>query len=225
MPDAVRPIVTGLSGSKPGVLALWGGLSLFGCYASSPSQEEPERRCTGDPAIAAVVERVSAVSPPAEGFIRVTLNDGETYLLDTTEPSTSVLVEIIESLRERGNPVHLEYRRGTRVVVDLGLPMEAHVLTITATADGVDVRLLVSEAIHRLQRDQPCYNAFLQELRDSLDRGTSVLVTEDSETVKHSPTALAEGRVSILFAASATETWQLRRQRIDFFTASQRTGG
>ena len=164
-----------------GIVAL-----LAGCYMSSPAQEDAagEPSCTGNPATAAVVDRVASVSAPTEGTIRVTLAGGGTWLLDLADHSALVWADIIESIRSRGDFVYLEYDRETRVVVDLGLPMEYEVLTIRDAADGVDVTFEISAAIHHLLRTQPCYDFFLGTLRDALARGTKVLVT-DSVTYDH----------------------------------------
>jgi len=161
--------------------SVWVAALVCSCHASHARVEQGSRpSCTGDPATEAVLDYVESVSAPAGGPIEVLLADGMTYLFDASDPASPAYAGIVESRRESGSPVYLEYYRDTKVIVDLGLPMEFRVLTITETADGVAVTLEVSAAIHALRRTQPCYDFFVEDLRTAMARGSTVWVTHNS---------------------------------------------
>ncbi len=157
------------------------GLIACGCWTSHVREDLPAGYdCTGDPSTASVLLHVVSVSAPSGGYVRVTLTDGQDYLFETSDPSTTGLVEIVESRHERHEPIFFEYVRDTRVVVDLGLPMPYRVLRITEEDEGALMEFETSAAIHLLPADQTCYALFLSFLRAALDAGTAVWVTHDS---------------------------------------------
>jgi hypothetical protein len=152
-----------------------------GCQASHDRSAGPSRaECTGDPDTAAVLDRIVSVSGPSDGYYRVILEDGATYLLDASLASSEGYAGIIESVRSRGEPIYLEYGRDDHLVVDVGLPASYRVLTITETTDGVAMTFDVSAAIHPMSRDLPCYDLFLSDLDHALANDTPVWITHDS---------------------------------------------
>ena len=161
--------------------------AIAGCYESraivdggSGGPGPDWSACTGDPATASVLEMVESVGDPEGGFIRVALADGNTYLFDAGEPSSAGLAEIVGSRMGRGEPVYFEYERATKVIVDLGLPMELRVLTIEEVAEGSAMTFEVSAAIHLMRSTISCYDLFVGVLEDALEDGTLVWVTHNA---------------------------------------------
>ena len=156
-------------------------IATAGCYRSHQQEAAPPLSdCTGNPATAAVVDMIESVSAPSGGFYEVALEGGGTYLFDASDPSSEIYVDIVESRMSRGEPIYLEYERDTRLIVDVGMPMEFLVLTIEETAEGAHMTFEVSAAIHGMSSALTCYDLFLETLRTALANGTTVWVTHNS---------------------------------------------
>lgn len=133
--------------------------------------------CTGDPSTDTVLDQVLWVATAPDGWTEVALADGYTYLL---RPEDELYADIIDSHRERGLPIYLEYEIATTIVVDVDLPQEYTVLTIVEEEDAARMTFDVSHAIHPMDRALPCYDLFLETLKAALDDGTTVWVTHDT---------------------------------------------
>ena len=161
------------------VLAL---LGLTGCYTSSsmdsgPPGENPECPLWGT---SVFVDYVQAISEPSEGFVTVTLLDGHQFRLDVQTARGEFWAGIIGSYRDSHEPLYFEVDGpGTMTIIHLLLPLESPVRAVRTAAEGTEVELDYSAAIHFLHLSHTCYEQMLAALETSLSRGSAVLVSTD----------------------------------------------
>jgi len=68
---------------------------------------------------------------------------------------------------------------GTMMIIDLIMPLESTVHSITSAADGMQVELVYSAAIYFLYLSHPCYEQMLAAIETALIRGSTVLASTD----------------------------------------------
>ncbi len=143
----------------------------------------------------ALVDRVSEVAADAElgatktgsrtaPFLRVLFHSGRAGLLDMRVPQSAVWADVLQSLRETGQPAYVNIDGETGVITDLLLPQMLTVESIRPTPeeDGVQVDLVISEARHFLRRSTPRYGELLEALEIARKRKATVLVTESLDS-------------------------------------------
>ncbi|MFH1437337.1 MAG: hypothetical protein ABIJ56_16655 [Pseudomonadota bacterium] len=126
------------------------------------------------------VDYVQSLSPPVDGFVTVTLRGGQEFQLNVRSSLGELWAEILESYRERHEPVYLEIDDPrTLTIIDVLMPLESPLHDIRPAEDGVEVVFIYSAAIHFLYRSHPCYEQMLGVLETARSRGLSVLATTD----------------------------------------------
>lgn len=130
--------------------------------------------------VSVFVDYVQDLSPPAEGFVTVTLRAGQQLQLDVQNPLGELWAEILGSYQEEHEPIYLEVDDpGSMTIIDLIMPLESEVHDITPAADGMEVELVYSAAIHFLYLSYPCYEQMLAAIETAQRQGSSVLVCTD----------------------------------------------
>jgi hypothetical protein len=135
--------------------------------------------------VASAPERgVARTGEPTAAFLRVRFRSGQVGLLDMSLPRSTVWAEVLQSLRDTGQPAYVTVDPETGVITELLLPQALTVESITPAPDrdGVQVNLMISHARHFLQRGTPRYDEILRALETARKRKETVLVTETLDT-------------------------------------------
>ncbi len=164
---------------------------------------------TGTPRGNILVDGVSDVgtaerrlAKPGEAVLApVRFRGGRSGMLDMSLPRSTVWAEVLQSLRDAGEPAYVEIDPDTGVITELLLPRAVTVESITPTPerDGVQVELLISHARHFLRRSNRAYDDLLRTLETARARKAAVLVTETLDTheiidVRSLPRPAEQGR-------------------------------
>ena len=128
--------------------------------------------------------RAAKRARPAPVLLSVNFQSGQSAYLDMNLSRSRVWAEVLESLRETGQPAYIEVDEDSNVITELLLPRRVTVEAITPNeeGDGVDVELVISQVRHPLRRDNPRYEQLLRALESARKKKASVLVTEDLDT-------------------------------------------
>jgi hypothetical protein len=112
--------------------------------------------------------------------VTVTLQAGQSGVLDMAQPRSAIWAEILDSLRLVNQPAYLVIDPQTSVITDLLLPRTFRVgaLTPTPNGDAFEVELIVSHARHYLRRSNPDFQDLFDALEAARRNQTAVLVTE-----------------------------------------------
>lgn len=115
---------------------------------------------------------------PARDYLIVTLESGRTGRLDLSLHRSAVWTEVLESLRESGQPVYLQIDPDSGFVTELLQPRLYAVLAIREVPDGIDVELEVSHAIHHVRSSNPDFDAMRRSLQSALELRAPMLITD-----------------------------------------------
>jgi len=138
----------------------------------------------------AVVSTVVRFEPPlerppdemlrAERGLSVELADGRLARLDPADPRSAGLAQVLDGLSKQRLPVYLEVDPATSVITRLLIPHVARVVGIRPIDDGVlGVEIEPSHARHVLRRGAPDFEEMEGQLREALQTGARVVLTED----------------------------------------------
>lgn len=114
-------------------------------------------------------------SPPQ---LRVRFGRGKLGLLDTSTHRGRAWAEVLQSLRETGQPAYVEIEPSTGMITELLLPIRYTVARVTPAKDGLEIELVISQARHFLRRTHPEFAQFKNLFESALRGDTAVLVTE-----------------------------------------------
>lgn len=125
----------------------------------------------------AVVSTVVRVEPPL-----VELADERQVRLDPDDSRSAGLARVLEGLREQRLPVYLELDPDTSAITRLHIPHVSRVIAIRSLDVGVlGVELEHSHARHVLRRGAADFDELEVRLREALDKGEPVVVSETDE--------------------------------------------
>jgi len=122
---------------------------------------------------------------------RVILGGGHSGLLDLSLTRSRIWGEVLESLRDSGQPVYVEIDPESNLITELLLPVRFLVGAVEPLDEGVRVDLIVSQARHYLRTSNQQFEEFRRLLETARDTRTPVLVTEtldDHEIIDVRPT-------------------------------------
>jgi hypothetical protein len=145
------------------------------------------REVTGQVAVAAD-ERLGGAPVPHR---RVIFGGGQSGLLDLSLDRSRIWGEVLESLRDSGQPAYVEIDPESDVITELLLPIRFLVGAVEPIDDDMRVDLIVSQARHYLRASNPDFAEFRRLLETARDDRTPVFVTEtldDHEIIDVRPT-------------------------------------
>jgi hypothetical protein len=122
--------------------------------------------------------------PTAKGAsseaIVVRFAKGTVAKLDPGSHRDRTWAEVLESVREKGQPAYVEIDPDTSYITTLLLPRPFTVRAIRESPDGscVEVDLEISQARHYLRREHPQFDDLKKAIETAHRRKTRVLVTE-----------------------------------------------
>ena len=120
----------------------------------------------------------AAPDRPTAQYLTVTFGSGRTGLLDTTSHRSRVWAEVLQSLRESGQPAYVEIDPKTNQVTDVLLPVRYNVGQITPAKDGLEIELFISQTRHYLRRSNLDFEQMRRTLEEARRKSSPVLVTE-----------------------------------------------
>jgi glutaminase-like protein len=115
----------------------------------------------------------------AEGGLAVELEGERRVRLDPADPRSAGFARVLDGLSKQRLPVYVEIDPATEAITRLLIPHVARVANIRSGQDTLDVELEPSHARHRLQLGGPDSADLERQLRDALQGGRPVIVTED----------------------------------------------
>ncbi len=128
------------------------------------------------------LERPAAELLRAEGGLSVELEEGRRARLDPDDPRSVGFAQILDGLSKQRLPVYLEVDPETSAVTRLLIPHVTRVVGIRPIDVGVlGVELELSHARHVLRRGAPDFEELERQLRETLESGASVILTETDE--------------------------------------------
>jgi len=137
------------------------------------------------PRLNAVVDDVTGLSTAADSRlvegaqqVRVTFASGRTGLLDVSQHQGRVWAEVLQSLRDTGQPAYVEIEPDSGLITQLLLPRSYTVRALRREKDRLEVELDPSHAIHVVMRSNPHYDEIASALDRARKRRGRVLVTE-----------------------------------------------
>ena len=126
------------------------------------------------------VDYVHAISELSEGFVTLTLRGGQQFRLDVQTARGEIWTEMLELHYVEHKPVYLEIDDpGTMTITKVIMTLESPVHDLRTAAEGTEVELDYSAAIHFLHLSHPCYEQMLAALETALSRDSAVLVSTD----------------------------------------------
>ncbi|HOX47090.1 MAG TPA: hypothetical protein PK668_26085 [Myxococcota bacterium] len=135
----------------------------------------------GDPPESVVVDLVVALSAPVDGVVTADLRDRADVTLEVGTARGDLWRDMLQHSLDNTRPVYLELEPETRRIQDLELPYVSPAHSVDETAEGAEVQLIYSAAIHFLYLTQPKYQAMLALLQDSVTSGASLVVSEKDQ--------------------------------------------
>lgn len=142
----------------------------------------------------ALIDGISSLTPPVKNtpgtlqktsrFVSVSFLGGRSGFLDLREPRSVVWADVLDSLRQRGQPVYVEIDPATNIISELLCPhiVKVGAINTAAVGDDVEVELVISHARHYLRRSNPNFQKLLQTLQKAQEKQTTLLVTETLNT-------------------------------------------
>lgn len=125
------------------------------------------------------LDRTPAEMLRIEGGPSVELEGGRIVRLDPNNPRSVGFIQILDGLSKQRLPVYLEIDPATAVITRLLIPHVARVVGITSVANGLAVELEPSHALHMLRLGEPDAAELEAQLREALQSGQPVILTED----------------------------------------------
>jgi hypothetical protein len=116
----------------------------------------------------------------AEGGLSVELEGERRVRLDPDDPRSAGFAQVLDGLRRQRLPVYVEIDPATSAITRLLIPLVVRVAGISPADEGtLDVELVPSHARHVLQLGQPDSADLEGQLREALQSGRPVILTED----------------------------------------------
>ena len=123
--------------------------------------------------------------PPAEMLrskegVSIELEGDRQARLDPANPRSAALLRVLQGLHKQRLPAYLELDPETSVITRLLIPHISRVISVEETRDGsLGVVLEFSHGRHLLSRDQADRAELEKQLREAVESGKPVILTED----------------------------------------------
>lgn len=115
----------------------------------------------------------------AEASISVELEGERRVRLDPADSRSAGFAKVLDGLSKQGLPVYVEIDPATQAVTQLLIPHVARVVSISPSEGTLDIELEPSHARHHLRLGEADSAEMERELRDALQSGRLLIVTED----------------------------------------------
>jgi hypothetical protein len=126
------------------------------------------------------LDRPAAEQLRDEGGLAVELEGERRVRLDPDDPRSAGFAQVLDGLSRQRLPVYVEVDPGTSAITRLLIPLVVRVAGVRpADAGALDVELVPSHARHVLQLGQPDSADLEGQLREALQSGQPVILTED----------------------------------------------
>ncbi|RJF90383.1 protein-glutamine glutaminase family protein [Sphingomonas cavernae] len=125
------------------------------------------------------LDRPVAEALRAEGGLSVELDEGRRVRFDPADPRSPGFAQVLDGLSELKRPVYLEVDPATDAIERLLIPHVTRIVDVGTSEGGLSVELEYSHARHELKRDNPDFAELADRARAALERGQTVILTED----------------------------------------------
>ena len=126
------------------------------------------------------LEGATAGTLRAQGGASIELDDGRRVRLDPENPRSAVFAQVLDGLSRQKLPVYVEVDPATSAITRVLIPYVTRVADVQPSEDGLDVEIEMSHARHVLRRGAPDYDEMEKRLREALETGDVIALTEDS---------------------------------------------
>jgi uncharacterized protein (UPF0216 family) len=126
------------------------------------------------------LDRMPAEMLRAEPRLTIELEEGRRVRLDPANPRSAGFLHILDELSKQRLPVYLEIDPVTSTITRLLIPHVTRIVGVRQIDEGVlGVELELSHARHVLQRGQPDFADLEKQIREAMNSGHPVILTED----------------------------------------------
>jgi hypothetical protein len=125
------------------------------------------------------LERGPAEMLREERGISVVLDGGRRVRLDPADPRSPGFAQVLDGLSRQQRPVYVEVDPATTHITHVLIPHVTRVVAMSAGPNGIDVEIEMSHARHVLRTGSPDFAELQARLRESLQGGSVVILTED----------------------------------------------
>jgi len=115
----------------------------------------------------------------AERGISVALDGERRVRLDPADPRSAGFARVLDGLSTQRHPVYVEVDPATEAITRLLIPHVARVINVRSSQGALDVELERSHARHVLRLGEPDSEDLERQLREALQDGRPIIVTED----------------------------------------------
>ncbi|MDD5309051.1 MAG: hypothetical protein PHU25_17195 [Deltaproteobacteria bacterium] len=119
------------------------------------------------------------ISVPAANIETVTFASSDPVYLDVSTAIGQVHHSMINNFMQNQKPIYVSIEPVARAVVNVIQPYESPVVAVTPTAQGAEVELLYSAAIHILWNTNECFDDFLGALQAAVADQSDQEVSDD----------------------------------------------
>jgi hypothetical protein len=119
------------------------------------------------------------ISVPAANIETIPFASSDPVYLDVSTALGQVHHSMINNFMQNEKPIYVSIEPVARTVVNVIQPIEGPVAAVTPTADGAEVELLHSAAIHILWNTNECFDHLYQALVDALADQSDQEVSND----------------------------------------------
>jgi len=124
-------------------------------------------------------ETTGAAVQPSGTWARVAFSAGRVGLVDLSTERGTAWSAVLVSLRQRNAPAYIELDPVSTQITRLLIPLVVTVGGINPSAQGVEVELTISHAIHTLRTSHPRFRELLDRLKAAQASGAQIAVIED----------------------------------------------
>jgi len=119
------------------------------------------------------------ISAPVQEVETVTFASSDPVYLDVSTAIGEVHHDMIDLFMQNGKPIYVSIEPETRAILDVIMPIEGPVVSVTEAENGAEVLLAYSAAIHFLWAGNECYDYLYQVLVDAVAEGSDQEVSDD----------------------------------------------
>jgi hypothetical protein len=119
------------------------------------------------------------LSDPVQGLLTVSFATADPVFVNVSTGIGEVQAQLFQLSKDLQRPVFAWIDPDTRHVLAVIQTIGGGILNLTEAEESIDVVLMASAAIHRLWRDNECFDHLYGELQSALDEQAAVEVSVD----------------------------------------------